>query len=253
MNNRQKVAAWCDLCEGGDCSGRGLRTGNPDLAERIPITMRRIRLCMLVLPLALVACTPADSGSLDGGYNPQDPSTWPLAELVGQALDDARREGASEAQIATLESARDDGGITASEARNAAELVRQCLIDSGQQPSPLSSRNTLGVELFTFTVTAPPSMTIEVADAFYNDCERQHRQFIDYVYLQQPAAREALVRELEMHDAALRACLVEMGGRDIEGLTTGELWEELKHQSFGGEAAGYSQEVDCLMSVGIYW
>lgn len=208
---------------------------------------------VVAVALLLAACTSAEGDPLGQEYEADNPSTWSFDELIDDALTRAHSGSADPQQIDELERAAKAGEVGESQVRAATDAARQCVIEAGMEPSALSSYNSRGVEIYTFTVSPPPSMDPAAADILYDDCDTKHLRFLVSVYSHQPVARAALASHLEDHETELRECLTRMAGRDLGELSIGELWEEVMAQSFGGQEYGYSQEVDCLMESGTSW
>jgi hypothetical protein len=194
--------------------------------------------------LLLVGCSsPHPEGSEDASL---------FDELIEKQIELAEQGGASDEQIHQLETARDVGEVTAAQMRAAMEATRSCMAEAGITVSSLESHESQGMVLYGFTTTAHEDDMAELT-AVESECYPAHSDFVLNVYDQQPAAQEALWAAVEDNEAALRQCLTDMGGIGIDELDTQELWSAAKDQSFGGADYGYSQEVDCVMDVGIGW
>ena len=175
-----------------------------------------------------------------------------FAELVEEELSKASARGASDEQIHQLEVARNAGEVTAAQLRAAMEATRSCMAEAGITTSVLETHESLGKVTYGFTTTVHEDRMLEYTAA-ESECYPRHSDSLRVVYEQQPAALDALWAAVAKHETALRQCLIEMGGKGVEELDIQDLWAAAKDQSFGGADYGYSQEVDCVMDVGIGW
>lgn len=202
---------------------------------------------------ALAACSGGSAPLLTSAYDPDDPQTWTFEQVIDKAVSDAHAHDASQEQLDELDSAKSNGELTAQQARTAEVALRECLASAGATVDEITEQWSLGQVLYRFTYTPPTGVTDEDFQPVYNDCHTKNALYIEEVYANQPAAREALGQALTDHEAELKHCLTDMGGHNVDDMTINELWSALKDQSFGGTEYGYSQERDCVIDAGINW
>lgn len=208
----------------------------------------------LIATIILSGCG-KDSGDaeLPDGYNPEAQDTWPMSELVDHYTELAIAGEASDEQILALEEASRTGEVTFAAYRDAYTNVNYCVEDAGGQVGEVQEWNSRGIILLNAEIIPPADTDDEQFSLIYDDCYNKHLNYLMFVYSYQPASRDALMRALEQHSDALRQCLKDEGGNDIDELTTQELYGALQDQSFAPQNTGYLGNTDCLVSVGIYW
>jgi hypothetical protein len=210
-------------------------------------------LSVAVVIVALAGCSSAPEPAISSPYDSTDPQTWSFDQVVNQAISDAQTAHAEPAQLDELKAAKASGALTAAQARSANEAYLECVRAAGATTTSIEDRTSLGLWWPSYSVTAPRGANEASWGPLDDDCQTKNAAFVMYVYGNQPAAREALGATLKEHEAALKQCLTEMGGRDTDAMSINELWAALKDQSFGGADYGYSQDKDCIIEAGINW
>lgn len=187
---------------------------------------------MSVLIVSLAGCSQSKEA-------PSDVTSAEFADLMNQIISDARAGGASEAQVALLESAATSGELTIEQARESARSYMACLDTVGLNSDYVESTST-GVVIPSVHVYA---FTLEEMETM-QQCDTKENFWVNYVYQTQPSSIELQDAYLEQQRPALVACLEAAG---IEVPDDEDVRVTLNRAASEMEAGG----VDCIEGLGI--
>ncbi|WP_062079208.1 hypothetical protein [Demequina globuliformis] len=188
-----------------------------------------------VTTIALVGCTTSPEATPHA-----ESSDEGFAAIVESAVRDAVDSGASPAQLALLEDAREAGEVTYEAAARARDATVACLTELGLDARAEDHENEWGYVLPFWSVAADSSAPVDT-------CENQESMWISQVYQTQPAALSARDVWIQERSPQLRACLSEQGV-DLDPDTTvaellsatSDLWNETEGS------------IDCAGEIGLH-
>jgi hypothetical protein len=192
---------------------------------------------------ALAACSPSAPPALA--------SPSPDTELIEQALVDAQGGGADPSQLRILERAAATGSISFEASQEATEAMLRCVEDAGFTVGNKGIDDSHGLEVATFTVSAPSSLDEAQADLIYADCETRFRRWVEFAYENQPAARDAFGLQVEEQREAIISCLVREGSEISTDASVDEMVSEALRISAEAIDRGEKNVTDCFFEVGI--
>jgi len=172
-------------------------------------------------------------------------------ELLEQALADARSGGADPSQIQILEQAAAAGSISFDEAQEATEAMLKCVEDAGFTVGNKGVDDSHGLEVATFTISAPASLDEAQADVISSDCETRYRRWVEFAWENQPAAQDAFAVQVEQHRAEIVACLNGDGSDIGADAPIDEMVSEALRLSAEAIDAGETNVTDCFFQVGL--
>ncbi len=166
-------------------------------------------------------------------------------ETTRQAVEEAIAAGASEAQIAILERAATDGGVTFEDAKIAATAAMSCMADQGVTATYQEMALPNGVTIPAYVVNSEKSDGTDATDAM-DQCERAESFWVNMLFQVQPTSVEANLAFIDKQAPVIRKCL-EDAGYDTDPGATGM---ELVLQSTD-VAQQTGLRVDCLGDAGV--
>ncbi len=185
--------------------------------------------------LALAACSspaPSDAQGGEAGF---------LA-LAQQYLDESRTDGTSDAQLAELEQAVKDGGVSYETARQSMENTIQCMADGGVAASYEENETFPGIMVPGFSASGDEA----IADA----CTNRESGAIMVLYVAQPRVQDAQGAHFAKVRSAIVACIEDHGGRTIDDKATQDEVMRASSDLADQTASGGGQGVNCLIEAG---
>lgn len=174
-----------------------------------------------------------------------------FAEQVARARVQALQEGASDAQLALLDRAEEEGAVSLAIARAALEGFFACLQDAGIGYTDLGTASYGEFPRQLYTVSDGPSGEASLR------CYEQEFASIDGLYQTQPATLADIARQVMLRKDDIIVCLREAGISIEDDPTYDELHAALYLGIFGvprgarGGDAPAGESVDCYSPVGL--
>lgn len=239
-------AAWCRKLVGTRLLRRRAQTSTrtPTSAERAGVWLSTVALAAM-----MVACTSATQ---------PESSVTPVAvadyiDLLDNSLEQAALEGASDQQIALLESTRELGYLPYDKALEALLNYGECAEDNGLEFEVGVPSGPPMMPQLQYTTTVPHGMGESVMDM----CDLTHFSRINSTYQLQPQMAQLRLEYALSKADLLRECVIE-AGRPLEAnATIDEIRDEVFfvwQGSYFGEVPDYdaiSQPVDCAGAAGL--
>ena len=200
---------------------------------------QRRRLGRLVMGIAVLTLSA-------GCAEASSPPTAATEDVFAGALAEAQEGGAGDAQLAALEVAGQEGGVTIEAAREAARRTVSCM--SGVGLDAEYSENTLGDGLVIpgYLVASSESEDSAEADAKIDDCVTRESLWLNKVFQLQASSIEQKEDFANQQEPVLRACLEGHGmatDPDDDGVDLANRAADAVRDSSGA--------VDCLHEAGI--
>lgn len=208
------------------------------------MSMRKRALVLVALAVVIGGC------SQGGATPPAQQSDIPFEEMVAKARADAVEAGASDAQLADLDRALADGGISFEDAHAAVERAVACMNDVGVTAAIVESERVPGLRIPGYSVYTSED-NFEAMMNLTDPCDKRENYYTSYLYQSQPSSQRLREQNIENHRPELVACLNRNGVTTDESQTPDELVRaaiDLIAQSF---EAGAEEPIDCLYEAGI--
>lgn len=131
--------------------------------------------------------------------------------MADDYLDLARERGASETQIALLETARDRGEVSLELARQAAQATVQCMREGGVEAEYSEYTSADGWVIPGYTYSTSADMTEAATDSIADTCDKQEFEWVYKLHETQPSAIASSNAFLLSRETELRECLEKYG------------------------------------------
>lgn len=163
---------------------------------------------LLVVAVIALGLTSACGG---GATQSGEQASGGFADLADDYLDLARERGASETQIALLETARDRGEVSLELAREAAQATVQCMREGGVDAEYSEYTSADGWVVPGYTYPASADMTEAATDSIADACDKQEFEWVYKLHETQPSAVATSNVFLLSRENELRECLEDHG------------------------------------------
>ncbi|WP_282944535.1 hypothetical protein [Cellulomonas endometrii] len=170
---------------------------------------RRAGFTIGIVAVALLAAACSNDSS-DGGSTGMTVPTW--EEVVDDTVDVAREQGASDDQLAVLES----GDVTFQQYEAAVGRTVECLRAAGIDVIGDRVTESSGYPEINYSYAASSEgRTDDETDAISQACISAHSQFIEGLYRATPVVQEVIDERFEPFREAVVACLRD-NGEDVD-------------------------------------
>lgn len=170
---------------------------------------RRPGLVIGLVAVALLAAA-CSNGSSGAAGSQMTPPSW--GEVVDATVEVARKQGASDDQLAVLES----GDVTFQQYEAAVGRTVECLRAAGIDVVGDTVTDASGYPEINYSYAASSAgRTDTETDAISQECIRTHSQFIEGLYRSTPQVQEVVDERFEPYREAVVTCL-EDNGEDVD-------------------------------------
>lgn len=193
--------------------------------------------------LSVLVCMSLVVGACSHGPDAAADGTGDFDLRVTQALEEARNQGASDDQLASLEQASVDGGVSFEDAKTAAVATVSCMASQGLEATYQEDTIPNGVTIPGYTIQEPEDSGLL---AVIDQCEYSEFYWVNMLYQMQPSSIEANLAYIEKQEPVVRQCL-EDAGYDTDPDATG-MDLVLQSEDIAGSTGG---ALDCAFDAGI--
>lgn len=198
-----------------------------------------------------LACAVLIAGCSSEAPEPTSSAEAEFTARVTSVIARAESGGASEAQIATLRAAQEEGVLEFEPYKAAVEATFECFREHGIDYRSNGVDNSRGFPWIDYSIAGPESGPPPEA----TDCERAHSAFVAELYQAQPASTEALERAFLAAQPVLIACLREEGLLPLTGDPTPDdvsaaIWAGFDSAEEGSAPPGFDP-TRCVSLAGI--
>jgi len=164
---------------------------------------------------------------------------------IDQSIDEAKAEGASDAQLALLDQIRESGKVDIEVQRTAMRSTVQCFIASGLEAKYEEAPNSNGLLLpgydVGYDVAKDPNLDSEDYLALIDECDRSESWWVSRLYQTQPTSVEQKEAYLDALIPQMRQCLVDAGYSVADDATGTDLQVQIARAE-----ADTGQDLGCI-------
>ena len=199
---------------------------------------------LLALALMISGCSDGEAAP------PPQQSDVPFEEMVAKARADAVEAGASDAQLADLDRALADGGISFEDAHAAVERAVECMHDVGVTAAIVESESTPGLRIPNYSVYSAED-DMDATAKLTDPCDMRENYYTSYLYQVQPSSQKIRDDYFEERRPVLVACLDKNGVATDDEQTADELVRAAIELFIQSAESGAEEPTNCLAQAGI--